>query len=183
MMQMMTRKAIDPFKIVAGVGAAFLLWGLVLAYARARPARRHVCSTTARHHHLHLRLDRLEQTFQVPDGVSTIHVVATGAPGSLGDLGDSAGRGARVSGNLTGLVAGQDLYVNVGGAADGESGGFNGGGSSGHYGGGGGGASDVRTVSRSGDPLESLESRLIVAGGGGGSGGFVALPRRFPHRG
>jgi hypothetical protein len=70
-------------------------------------------------------------------------------------------------------VAGQKLYVNVGGAATGdrgESGGFNGGGSSGHYGGGGGGASDVRTVSRSGDPLESLESRLIVAGGGGGSG-------------
>jgi CSLREA domain-containing protein len=33
MMQMMTRTAIHPLKIVAGVGAAFLLWGLVLAYA------------------------------------------------------------------------------------------------------------------------------------------------------
>jgi len=29
----MTIKAIHPLKIVVGVGAAFLLWGLVLAYA------------------------------------------------------------------------------------------------------------------------------------------------------
>ena len=33
MMQMMTRTAIHPLKIVAALGAAFLLWGLVLAYA------------------------------------------------------------------------------------------------------------------------------------------------------
>ena len=33
MMQMMTRTAIHPLKIVAGVGAALLVWGLVLAYA------------------------------------------------------------------------------------------------------------------------------------------------------
>ena len=111
-----------------------------------------------------------EDTFEVPDGVSTIHVVATGAPGSLGDLGDYAGRGAQVSGDLT-VETGQTLYVNVGGAANSESGGFNGGGSSGHYGGGGGGASDVRTIPR--DQSGSLGSRLIVAGGGGGSGGFV----------
>jgi CSLREA domain-containing protein len=33
MMQMMTRTAIHPLKIAAAVGAAFLVWGLVLAYA------------------------------------------------------------------------------------------------------------------------------------------------------
>jgi hypothetical protein len=33
MMQMMPRTAIHPLKIAAGVGAALLVWGLVLAYA------------------------------------------------------------------------------------------------------------------------------------------------------
>ena len=126
-----------------------------------------------------------EDTFEVPDGVSTIHVVATGAPGAVGFFGGSAGRGARVSGDLT-VTPGQTLYVNVGGTPTNVAGncfenvacngGFNGGGSSiyafGGRGGGGGGASDVRTVATpsSGDQSESLNSRLIVAGGGGGSG-------------
>jgi VCBS repeat-containing protein len=160
-------------RIAALVALAAAIAALLLAY-NASPARAAgVCSTKAGITTCTFASTRSEQTFQVPDGVSTIHVVATGAPGFLGDLGHYAGRGARVSGDLTGLVAGQTLYVNVGGAVDSESGGFNGGGSSGNYGGGGGGASDVRTVSKSGDPLESLKSRRIVAGGGGGSGGFV----------
>jgi hypothetical protein len=84
-----------------------------------------------------------------------------------------------VSGDLT-VTPGQTLYVNVGGAPTGGGncernvaciGGINGGGSAYVWGGGGGGASDVRTVSRSGDPFESLQSRLIVAAGGGGGGG------------
>jgi CSLREA domain-containing protein len=33
MMQMMPRTAIHPLKIVAALGVAFLVWGLVLAYA------------------------------------------------------------------------------------------------------------------------------------------------------
>jgi Glycine rich protein len=108
--------------------------------------------------------------------VSTIHVVAAGAPGAVGLEGGSAGRGARVSGDLT-VAPGDTLYLNVGGAPTNVAvtchpaaaciGGFNGGGSS-IFGGGGGGASDVRTVSR--DQDGSLASRLIVAGGGGGSG-------------
>ena len=126
-----------------------------------------------------------EDTFEVPEGVSTIHVVATGAPGAVGFFGGSAGRGAQVSGDLT-VTPGQTLYVNVGGTPTNVAGtcfenvacigGFNGGGSSlyafGGRGGGGGGASDVRTVATpsSGDQSESLASRLIVAGGGGGSG-------------
>ena len=126
-----------------------------------------------------------EDTFVVPAGVSTIYVVATGAPGAVGFFGGSAGRGAQVSGDLT-VTPGQTLYVNVGGTPTNVAGtcfenvacigGFNGGGSSlyafGGRGGGGGGASDVRTVATpsSGDQSESLNSRLIVAGGGGGSG-------------
>jgi hypothetical protein len=122
-----------------------------------------------------------EDTFEVPLGVSSIHVEATGAPGGVGRGGSSAGRGATVSGKLTGLNPGQTLYVEVGGAPTEVVGtcnprvacvgGFNGGGEGINSGGGGGGASDVRTVPRpqSGDQSESLNSRLIVAGGGGGS--------------
>jgi hypothetical protein len=120
-----------------------------------------------------------EDTFEVPLGVSTIHVEATGAPGAVGLFGGTAGRGAQVSGDLT-VTPDQTLYVNVGGAPPTSdprfsclpgvacAGGFNGGGSGRNTGGGGGGASDVRTVSRAEN--ESLASRLIVAGGGGGSG-------------
>src|SRR4051794_31510067 len=123
-----------------------------------------------------------EDTFEVPLGVSSIHVVATGAPGAEGARGGLAGSGAQVSGNLK-VVPGQTLYVEVGGAPTNVAGncnvvacigGFNGGGSSFNLGGssglggGGGGASDVRTESSS--LSTSLDSRLIVAAGGGGSG-------------
>jgi len=143
-----------------------------------------------------------EDTFEVPEGEfhygpypNTIHVVATGAPGAEGYFGGTAGRGAKVIGDLK-VTPGDTLYVNVGGAPTHVAGkcfepldtelsnvscigGFNGGGSSSSgefggrgFGGGGGGASDVRTVATpsSGDQSESLNSRLIVAGGGGGSG-------------
>jgi hypothetical protein len=121
-----------------------------------------------------------EDTFVVPAGVRSVHVVAIGAPGAVGSASGieqgPAGLGAQVSGDLT-VTPGQTLYVEVGGAPTGSDncfagvdciGGFNGGGSSGSFGGGGGGASDVRTVSR--DQDGSLGSRLIVAAGGGGSG-------------
>ena len=130
-----------------------------------------------------------EDTFVVPEGVSSVHVFAVGAPGAAGGFyplnGASpapGGFGARVSGDLTGLTTGDTLYVNVGGAPTGAGardecgtgldciGGFNGGGNSGTLGGGGagGGASDVRYLSR--DRSGSLASRLIVAAGGGGGG-------------
>jgi hypothetical protein len=144
------------------------------------------------HHDVHLLApiapNGVEDKFVVPPGVSSVHVVATGAPGAVGFDGLSAGRGARVSGNLT-VTPDDTLYVNVGGAPIGAPvvdpitgevsnpydcyltvdcvGGFNGGGSN-DFGGGGGGASDVRTVARAQD--RSLDSRLIVAAGGGGSG-------------
>jgi hypothetical protein len=152
---------------------------LLIAYYGASPARAaDGCPTTAGTHTCTFSSTGAEQTFVVPDGVSTIHVVAIGAPGAVGAMGDSAGRGAEVSGDLT-VEPGDTLYVEVGGAPTGGSfpdcglgtyciGGFNGGGSS-YFGGGGGGASDVRTEPRT-VPLAITDSRLIVAAGGGGSG-------------
>jgi Glycine rich protein len=115
-----------------------------------------------------------EQTFVVPQFVTSVQVNAVGASG--GTLVNAAGGGAP-GGTASGTIAvtpGQTVYVEVGGdghggtAAGGDgAGGWNGGGSSAASladGGGGGGASDVRTVSA------SLASRLIVAAGGGGVG-------------
>jgi hypothetical protein len=105
-----------------------------------------------------------EQTFKVPGGVTSIHVVAIGGGGgSSGGIGGVAGQ---VTGDLT-VTPGQTLYVEVGGRGqDGGSGGFNGGGSGAA---GGGGASDIRTSPRSAGL--SPDHRLIVAAGGGGAGG------------
>jgi hypothetical protein len=122
-----------------------------------------------------------EQTFPVPAGVTSIHVVAVGGRGGIGTgSGAPGGMGARVTTDLS-VSPGQTVFVEVGGNGEdgagnsGGKGGFNGGGecfveeSSGSGGGGGGGASDVRLTSRS--QAGSLASRLVVAAGGGGSGG------------
>jgi hypothetical protein len=107
-----------------------------------------------------------EQTFTVPAGVSTIHVLTIGARG--GKSGAQGGAAAEVQGDLS-VKPGQVLYVEVGGEGGGggpvSPGGFNGGGEGA---GGGGGASDVRTAPRSAGL--SPDTRLIVAAGGGGSG-------------
>jgi hypothetical protein len=128
-----------------------------------------------------------EQTFTVPDGVTTIQVVAVGASGGKGsddtpNIGGSGGFGARLDTDLA-ITPGEVLFVEVGGTgrsgADAGAGGFNGGGSSAisgfdTAGGGGGGATDIRTCSRvaatCADALDTLTSRLLVAGGGGGGG-------------
>jgi hypothetical protein len=117
-----------------------------------------------------------EQTFTVPAGVTSIHVIAVGASGGTGGNSPVAGGFGAVAIADVAVTPGQVLYVNVGtnGAAGTGpgGGGFNGGGGSGtpagQYGGGGGGASDVRTISRS--LGTSYFSRLITAAGGGGSG-------------
>lgn len=123
-----------------------------------------------------------EQTVTVPAGVTSIHVVAVGAPGGSSGSG-SGGLGAQASTDLS-VTPGETLYIEVGGNgsdasfANGGSGGFNGGGNGisspalmGAGGaGGGGGASDIRTSSRT-TGSSSLSSRLIVAAGGGGGGG------------
>ncbi|MEU4586513.1 hypothetical protein ACIG0C_05880 [Kitasatospora aureofaciens] len=57
-----------------------------------------------------------EQTFTVPSGVTQVDVTAIGAAGGLeGANKTPGGRGAQVSGTVTGLSAGQTLYVEVGG--------------------------------------------------------------------
>ena len=121
-----------------------------------------------------------QQTFVVPEGVTSVHVLAVGGRGGneAAPEGGAGGAAAEVSGDVE-VLPGQKLFVEVGGmggdAPGGGAGGlnaFNGGpfGSSG--GGGGGGASDVRLISRpEPDSPNSLFSRLIVAAGGGGGGG------------
>jgi hypothetical protein len=109
------------------------------------------------------------QSFAVPDGVTSIHVVAVGGKGGRNTGANvDGGFGARVVGDLT-VTAGQTLHVFVGDngatAQSGGQGGFNGGGDGGPlWGSGGGGASDIRTLA--GD----ASTRLIVAAGGGGAG-------------
>ena len=155
---------------------------LLLAY-NANPAQAAAdCSTTSGTTTCTYGSTGAEDTFVVPEGVSTIHVVATGAPGGVGNGGAPGGLGAQVSADLA-VSPGQTLYVNVGGTPTGGAGcdgsaachgGFNGGGSSSSRRWGG-GASDVRFVSR--DQNNTLFSRLIVAAGGGGGGsGFSSCP-------
>lgn len=126
-----------------------------------------------------------EQVFLVPAGVTELGVIAVGAAGGGSAAG---GAGGGVGAVVTGTVAvapGSTLYVEVGrqgfdappSFSDPAAGGFNGGGRAGdtvvYTGAGGGGASDVRTASNSGEAIESLSSRLLVAGAGGGSAHFV----------
>ncbi|HJQ74532.1 MAG TPA: glycine-rich protein, partial [Gaiellaceae bacterium] len=98
-----------------------------------------------------------EQCYVVPAGWAVLQVVAHGAPGET--VTTNGGYGAQVSARVP-VVAGETLYVEVGGLGSGGQGGFNGGGSGA---GGGGGASDVRTCSVSDGSCNSLSSRLVVA--------------------
>ena len=100
--------------------------------------------------------------FVVPNGVSTVHVVAVGGSGASTNSA-VGGFGARVAADLT-VSAGDTLYAVVGGNGALGSGADNGGGSATSIGGGGGGASDIRTVQ------SDLASRVLVAAGGGGGG-------------
>jgi hypothetical protein len=176
---------------LGAVAAVALVAALLLLAYNANPAQAAGdCSTTSGTTTC-TYVSTGEDTFVVPEGVSSVDVVARGASGAAGDFyplnGASpapGGFGARVWGTLTGLTPGDTLYVEVGGAPTGGDtsdcggrgsvdciGGFNGGGNSSALssGGAGGGASDVRTQPRT-VPLASDDSRLIVAAGGGGGG-------------
>jgi hypothetical protein len=120
-----------------------------------------------------------DQCYVVPAGVTAIHVAATGAS-------TPHGLGATVIADI-GVVSGQTLYVEVGGAPapTGIGGGFDGGGSAAPAGtgGGGAGASDVRTCQSTAPGCiltgTGSDPRLVVAGGAGGgdataSGGNAA---------
>ncbi|HVR46090.1 MAG TPA: hypothetical protein VMT95_05585 [Candidatus Binatia bacterium] len=111
------------------------------------------------------------QNFKVPQGVTSITVVARGAAG--GGSADVA-RGGRVYA-IVPVKAGELLYVYVGGMGAARTAGFNGGAIGGDEGTlsgfGGGGASDVRERGR------RLVDRIIISGGGGGVGGGL---KNFP---
>lgn len=83
--------------------------------------------------------------------------------------GTPGGKGGYSEGVLS-VLSQTNMYIVIGGAGNGQSGGYNGGGDGGtgrknNSGGGGGGATDIRIGSN------TLYSRVIVAGGGGGAGG------------
>jgi hypothetical protein len=101
-------------------------------------------------------------TFMVPAGVTSIHVVAVGAPGAAGE--EAPGGAGGVATADVAVTPGQTLGVYVGGPGQSTAGGFNGGGGGAERTGGGGGASDVRSGA-------DLGSRQVIAGGGGGGGG------------
>ena len=119
-----------------------------------------------------------EQTYIVPSNAASVTVIATGASGAAATGTPGCCPGSAQTGGYGGITvttlpvaSGQQLIVNVGGAATGLAGGYNGGGDGSTwqngftiYSGGGGGASDVRTGS-------DLSTRLLVAPGGGGGGG------------
>ncbi|MEU8079093.1 Ig-like domain-containing protein [Catellatospora citrea] len=120
-----------------------------------------------------------EQVWNVPAGVTNVHVVVIGARGGNGAGSGEDGRpGARVEADLTVPAGVTRLWVEVGerggdggdGAFPGFGGGGEGGAGSPFNGGAGGGASDLRTCSL-GSACDSAASRLVVAGGGGGGGG------------
>jgi hypothetical protein len=115
------------------------------------------------------------QTFEIPEGVTTLHVTAVGGHGGHGfdsvyNPGGSGGLGGKVSADIP-VLSEDRLIVAVGG--DGQNGsfafsgdgGFNGGGNGGTQrtgGGGGGGESDIRDAPGAYAPL------ILAAGGGGG---------------
>ena len=112
-----------------------------------------------------------EYSFVVPNGASSINVVATAASGGS-DRTATGGFGAVVTATLS-VTPETTYYIYVGGVGTSRqdtsyyirAGGFNGGGGSGYYyGAGGGGATDIRSST-------SLDSRILVAGGGGGGDG------------
>ncbi|GHK03709.1 hypothetical protein ACWEWI_19355 [Streptomyces sp. NPDC003753] len=109
-----------------------------------------------------------EDTFTVPSGVTSIHVVTDGAAGASSS--GAGGAGAQVTADVP-VTPGSTLYVEVG--VGGGPGGTT-------RGGAGGGESDLRTCSAtsSGCMLtgDSADPRWLVgAGGGGGGGGNQSL--------
>jgi hypothetical protein len=119
-----------------------------------------------------------QQTVPIPLGAAAVRITATGASGAdisgCGVHMPDGGSGALVTGTVALSSAAEQLIVDVGGAGDGQTGGWGGaagGGNGGHRGGlfpgtggGGGGATTVQLSSG------GLLFPLMAAGGGGGAG-------------
>jgi hypothetical protein len=131
-------------------------------------------------HHMTFRYTGQKQTFEVPRGVTRIHVIALGGNGG----GSVIARGARVSAVIP-VTPSETLSIYVGGAGTSPGGGFNGGGAGGTIlttyssssGYGGGGASDIR------EGGNALKDRVVVAGGGGGQGNALSYGKRYSEAG
>jgi hypothetical protein len=86
--------------LVALVALVAAMAAILIAYSASPTHAAGSCSTTSGTTTCTFGPTGSEDTFEVPEGVSTIHVVATGAPGGVGESGGPAGRGARVSADL-----------------------------------------------------------------------------------
>ncbi len=158
-------------------GAALPAAGLWAGTASAAPT----CSETAGVTTCTFAYTGHATDFQVPQGITTLTVVADGGAGADGVtssiLGAGAGgKGGEYQATLAGVTPGSTLSIFPGGAATGTTGGTN---QSGHGGngspdtsgtsGGGGGASTVAL-----SPF-SVGNVLVAAGGGGGGGALNPL--------
>jgi large repetitive protein len=104
-----------------------------------------------------------QQSWTVPNGVTSINFTIAGAKGGNGNSGIVGANGATMAGALA-VTPGQTIFINVGGQGAINAGGFNGGGNGGSGGGGGGGATDIRIGGN------GIANRAVVAAGGGGAG-------------
>ena len=159
--------------LVAAMAALLLVYGASPTHAAGS------CSTTSGTTTCTFGPTGAEDTFVVPAGVSTIHVVATGGASAVGANNTAAipsppptttvtaGAGAQASADLA-VSPGQTLYVNVGGTATGGNGGFNGGGNVSDTAGGGGGFFGGGAGSQVG-----IDGNTNTDGGGGGGSSLV----------
>jgi uncharacterized repeat protein (TIGR01451 family) len=151
--------------VIACAGASIVL-GLVLAAATAAPASALQSGCAQAGLTVTCTYTSGVNEFDVPKGVSSIHVVAVGGAGGASENA-SGGFGAKVTSDFT-VSAGEQLYAVVGANGFIGGGGFNGGGGADSgfdtQAAGGGGSTDLRTTAN--DPT----SRILVAGGGGGAG-------------
>ncbi len=102
------------------------------------------------------------QLFEVPEGVTSINTIVSGAQGGANSAINN-NFGGTATADIT-VTPGQILSIYVGQQPNGVTGGFNGGGNGENAGQGGGGASDIRIGG------VTLNDRVIVGGGGGGAG-------------
>ena len=111
-------------------------------------------------------------TLIIPNGVSSITVVAVGAGGGTGqNQGSYSGASGGVGGIATGTIsvtAGQEYYFVIGGMGSAPTGGYNGGGTGGNQGGYAGGGGGMTWFGSS--TTISTSTTIIAAGGGGGGG-------------
>ena len=109
------------------------------------------------------------QSYSIPV-TGTYKLVTYGAKG--GNRTGSGGNGGYSYGNAY-LTAGTTLYIVVGGAGSGKTGGYNGGGSSSESGGGG-GATHIAKASGLLSSLSGNKSSILIVAGGGGGGSYYS---------